>query len=293
MLITGAKGLVGSALHQYCVASGDEVLAYDHAALDISSADEVQRRVRNDRPEVVINCAAWTDVDGCETNPDKAYAVNAFGPENLARASREIEAEFVTISTDYVFDGEKGAPYTQQDTPRPISVYGEAKLEGERRSQSEYARTVIVRTGFIFGSGGRNFLSRVVDLARDGQPVFAISDATGTPTYARDLAARLRELAVLDRPGIFHVVNAGRGATYEQFSRAALRFAGLDDALLKVVSTNSLKRPAQRPRDSRLECLLSKAIGLQELPTWEDGLRRLIEESATKQRGESVVHISN
>jgi dTDP-4-dehydrorhamnose reductase len=269
------------------------VFAYDHGGLDISVADEVQRCVRNDRPDFVINCAAWTDVDGCETNPDKAYAVNAFGPENLARASREVEAEFVTISTDYVFDGEKGAPYTQEDTPRPISVYGEAKLEGERRSQSEYERTVIVRTGFIFGTGGRNFLSRVVELASGGQQLFAISDAIGTPTYARDLAARLRELAMLDRPGIFHVVNSGRGATYEQFSRAALKFAGLDDALLKVVSMKSLKRPAPRPVDSRLECLLSKAVGLTDLPAWEDGLRRFIEESAAEQRTSPVAHISN
>ena len=293
VLITGAKGLVGSALHRHCAAGGDEVLAYDHAGLDISIADEVQRCVRNDRPEVVINCAAWTDVDGCERNPDKAYAVNAFGPENLARASREVEAEFVTISTDYVFDGEKGAPYTQEDKPRPISVYGEAKLDGERRSQREYDRTLIVRTGFIFGMGGKNFLSRVVDLAREGKQLFAISDATGTPTYARDLAARLRELAVLGRPGIFHVVNAGPGATYEQFSRAALRFAGLDDAILKVVSMKSLTRPAPRPIDSRLECLLSKVIGLPDLPAWEDGLRRFIEESAMKQRTEPLEHISN
>jgi dTDP-4-dehydrorhamnose reductase len=280
-------------LHQYCAAAGDEVLAYDHGGLDISVADEVQRRVRNDRPDVVINCAAWTDVDGCETNPEKAYAVNAFGPENLARASREIEAAFVTISTDYVFDGEKGAPYTQDDTPRPISVYGEAKLEGERRSQSEYARTVIVRTGFIFGTGGRNFLSRVVELAREGQQLFAISDAIGTPTYARDLAARLHELAALNRPGIFHVVNAGCGATYEQFSRTALAFAGLDDGLLKVVSMKSLKRPAPRPVDSRLECLLSKAIGLPELPEWADSLRRFIEESTAEQRTSQGAHISN
>ena len=293
VLITGAKGLVGSALHQYCAAAGDDVLAYDHAGLDISVADEVQRCVRDDRPEVVINCAAWTDVDGCEINPDKAYAVNAIGPENLARASREVEAEFVTISTDYVFDGEKGAPYTQEDTPRPISIYGEAKLEGERRSRSEYPRTVIVRTGFIFGTGGRNFLSRVVDLGRDKKPLMAISDALGTPTYARDLAARLRQLAVLNVSGVFHVVNAGEGATYEQFSRAALRFAALDDGLLKVVSMKSLKRPAPRPVDSRLECLLSKAIGLRELPAWEDGLRRFIEESAAEQRTSPVVHISN
>jgi dTDP-4-dehydrorhamnose reductase len=279
VLITGAKGLVGNALNEHCAAAGDEVLAYDRSALDITSADAVVQCIRGGRPDVVINCAAWTDVDGCETNPQKAYAVNAFGPENLARASRDVGAGFLTISTDYVFDGTKGAPYTQNDTPHPISVYGEAKLEGERRAQAEYARTLIVRTGFIFGVGGRNFLSRVVDLARRGQSVFAISDATGTPTYAPDLASRLRELAVLNTAGIFHVVNAGDGATYEQFSRVALEFARLDDAILKVVSTASLKRPAPRPADSRLKCLLSKALGLADLPAWEDGLRRFIEES--------------
>jgi dTDP-4-dehydrorhamnose reductase len=293
ILITGAGGLVGSALKQHCMAAGDEVFACRREELDITDSDLVERYIRQQTPDAVVNCAAWTDVDGCETNPDKAYAVNAFGPENLARACREVAAEFVTISTDYVFDGEKGAPYTEQDTPQPISVYGEAKLEGEQRSQIEYARTVIVRTGFIFGTGGKNFLSRVVDLARDGRQLFAISDATGTPTYARDLAARLRELAMLDRPGIFHVVNAGHGATYEQFSRAALRFAGLDDGLLKVVSMKSLKRPAPRPVDSRLECLLSKVIGLPELPAWEDGLQRFIEELAAEQRTSPVAHISN
>lgn len=292
VLITGAKGLVGSALHQHCAAGGDEVLAYDHAALDISVADAVHDCIRDQRPEAVINCAAWTDVDGCETNSEKAYAVNALGPENLARASRESGAAFITISTDYVFDGTKHAPYTQRDTPRPLSVYGQSKLDGERRAVAEYARTVIVRTGFIFGVGGKNFLSRVVDLAGDGQPVFAISDATGTPTYSRDLAERLRELALRGVPGIFHVVNAGQGATYEQFSRLALKLAGLDDSTLKVVSTASLKRPAPRPTDSRLECLLSKTIGLEDLPTWENALRRFIEERAAKQRIGSVAHIS-
>jgi len=293
VLITGAKGLVGNALNEHCAAAGDEVLAYDHGALDIASADAVERCIRDQRPDAVINCAAWTDVDGCETNPEKAYAANAFGPKNLARASRAIESAFITISTDYVFDGTKGAPYTQEDTPRPISVYGESKLDGERRAQAEYPRTVIVRTGYIFGMGGRNFLSRVVDLARGGQSVFAISDATGTPTYARDLASRLRELAVLNAAGIFHVVNAGDGATYEQFSRVALELAGLDDAILKVVSTASLKRPAPRPADSRLKCLSSAELGLAELPRWEDGLRRFIEELGTTEHTGSLARVTN
>ena len=292
VLITGAKGLVGNTLTEHCAAAGDEVLAHDHAALDITSASDVERCIRDARPAAVINCAAWTDVDGCETNLEKAYAVNAIGPENLARASRAVEAAFITISTDYVFDGTKGAPYTQQDVPHPISVYGKAKLDGERRAVAAYSGTTVVRTGFIFGSGGKNFLSRVVDLVRAGQSVFAISDATGTPTYAPDLAKRLRELATFKATGIFHVVNAGDGATYEQFSRTALKIAQLDDAILKVVSTASLKRPAPRPLDSRLKCLLSKQVGLAELPTWEDGLRRFIEELAAGRPG-SVPRMRN
>ncbi|HSE33842.1 MAG TPA: dTDP-4-dehydrorhamnose reductase [Pyrinomonadaceae bacterium] len=293
ILVTGAGGLVGRALQQHCLAAGDEVLAYKREELDITDSDLVEGRIIQQKPDAVVNCAAWTDVDGCETNVEKAYAVNAYGPENLARASRKAGAAFVTISTDYVFDGTKQAPYTQRDTPYPLSVYGKAKLDGERRSQAEYARSVIVRTGYIFGLGGKNYLSRVVDLARDKQPLLAISDATGTPTYARDLASRLHELAKLDLPGIFHVVNAGEGATFEQFSRAALKLACLDDSVLKVVSMDSLKRPAPRPVDSRLDCLMSKAIGLAPLPDWQDGLRRFVVESTATQPSETVAHISN
>ena len=282
IVITGASGLVGRALREHCVARDDEVFAYRREDLDITNADLVERCILQQTPDAVLNCAAWTDVDGCETNPKKAYAVNALGPQNLARASRRIGAAFVTISTDYVFDGAKNQPYTENDSPNPLSVYGKAKLDGEQRTQSEYDRAVIVRTGFIFGVGGKNFLSRVVELARDNRPVFAISDAKGTPTYARDLASRLRELAVMHVFGVFHVVNAGEGATYEQFARAALKFAGLDDAILNVVSNQSLNRPAPRPADSRLDCLSSKTIGLAELPPWEDGLRRFIAESMAK-----------
>jgi dTDP-4-dehydrorhamnose reductase len=284
VLITGAGGLVGRALQQHCTAAGDEVLAYNHSTLDITDAKLVEDSILQQKPDAVINCAAWTDVDGCETDSQKAYAVNAYGPENLARACSKANAAFITISTDYVFDGSKPEPYTQRDTPLPISVYGKAKLEGERLVQTEYARSVIVRTGFIFGLGGKNFLSRVVDLARQGQSLSAISDARGTPTYARDLASRLRELAVRDLPGTFHVVNSGNGATYEQFARTALKFAGLDDSVLKLVSMSTLKRRAPRPVNSRLRCLLSAAIGLQPMRFWEEGLRAFVNESVTPTR---------
>src|SRR5206468_6005187 len=139
-------------------------------------ADEqkVNAVIERERPQLVINCAAWTDVDGCELDPQHAQEANARGPELLASACRSINAQFITISTDYVFDGKKDGFYTQRDQPNPESVYARAKLEGERRAQQAWARTVVVRSGYIFGEGGRNFLSSIVDLARKGQHLKAI-----------------------------------------------------------------------------------------------------------------------
>jgi dTDP-4-dehydrorhamnose reductase len=276
MLLTGAGGMVGQALNRYCEMAGDEVVTYDHQALDIANADLVQTAVLSTRPDAVINCAAWTDVDGCEFDPARSHAANAAGPENLATASREVGARFVTISTDYVFDGEKEGFYTQRDDPNPQSVYGKSKLEGERRSQLAYARTIVVRSGFIFGPGGKNFLSTVLDRAGLGGPMKAIGNSYGTPTYSRDLAARLRELAVLDLPGIFHVVNAGNGASYEEFARAALNLGGFEAEDVETIDVNSLKRPAPRPRNSRLKCLISEAVGLPSLPFWEDAVKEFV-----------------
>ncbi len=162
ILIIGAKGLVGSALVEHCLATGDEVLSYDHKGLDITDTDAVESVIVSQRPEVVFNCAAWTDVDGCESDPERARQVNSLGPENLGRAAHKANAILITISTDYVFAGEKNGFYTQRDQPRPISIYGHYKLEGERRAQQENARTIVVRSGYIFGPAGRNFLSTVV-----------------------------------------------------------------------------------------------------------------------------------
>jgi len=276
ILITGANGLVGRALVEHCASSGDEVFGYDHKALDIADAGAVESVIATQRPDAVINCAAWTDVDGCETNPTKAEQVNSLGPENLAHAARNAGALLITISTDYVFDGKKDGFYTQRDQPRPISVYGRYKLEGERRAQSANARTIVVRTGYIFGPGGKNFLSNIVAFARRGQKMKAIRDYWGTPTYGRDLAVRLRELAALDLPGIYHVVSSGEGASFETFSIEALRLAGLNGDLLEVIDGDSLGRPAPRPRNSRLKCLLSEAVGLPPLPSWQDGLTHFI-----------------
>ena len=276
ILITGAGGLVGKASIAHCEAIGDEVAAYEHKSLDIADVEQVQAVISRESPDAVINCAAWTDVDGCESDPARAERVNAFGPENLARACREANAGFVTISTDYVFDGQKEGFFTQRDDPNPLSVYGRFKLEGERRAQAAYARTIIVRTGYIFGPGGRNFLSVVVDLAKRGQKLKVIKDSWGTPTYAHDLAVRLRELAELDLPGVFHVVNSGNGASFETFAHEALGLAEINADLLESVTMDSLARAAPRPRNSKLKCLLSDAIGLPPLPRWQEGLAHFV-----------------
>ena len=274
--MTGARGLVGRALVEHCSASGDEVLSYDHSGLDIADVEAVESTIVEKRPDAVINCAAWTDVDGCESNPEKARQVNSLGPENLARASRKAGAVLITISTDYVFDGQKKDFYTQRDKPIPISVYGKFKLEGEQRAQVEHARTIVVRTGYIFGPGGKNYLSNVVSRVERGEKLKAINDYWGTPTYGRDLARRLRELAQLDLPGVYHVVNSGDGATFETFSVEALRLAGLSTDALDVINGDSLGRPAPRPRNSRLKCLVSEAIGLAPLPPWQESLAHFV-----------------
>ena len=279
ILITGAGGLVGRALAEHCRLQGDEVFAYDHQSLDIADPQKVDALVSERRPDAVINCAAWTNVDACESDPEKARNVNALGPENLARASRLVDSVFITISTDYVFDGDKTGFYTQRDQPRPISVYGHSKLEGERRAQEANARTIVVRSGYIFGSAGKNFLSTVVSRAQRGEKLTAISDYWGTPTFGDDLAVRLRELAALDLPGVYHVVNSGDGASFETFTREALKLARLNSDTLGVVSGADLNRPAPRPQNSRLRCLYSEKFGLAPLRDWRDALRKFAAET--------------
>ena len=283
VLVTGAGGLVGRAATEHCAAQGDDVLAVDHRSLDVSDASAVRTIFDEKRPDVVINCAAWTDVDGCESDPAHAKRANALGPEVLASSCREIDALLITISTDYVFDGTKPGFYTQRDQPNPISVYGQSKFEGERRAQAAWARTIVIRSGYIFGDGGKNFLSTLLLRAARKEPLKAISDMAGTPTYAPHLARRLRELAVLDLPGLFHVVNSGDGASFESFARTALEIGKLSSAPLETVSLDDLHRPAARPRNSRLRCLWSEALHLDPLPHWIDALNTFVKSQSGSQ----------
>ena len=277
ILITGANGMVARAAIEHCRAIGDEVSGLKRSDLDISDRHAVYETFDRLRPDAVINCAAFTDVDGAESNETAAHLTNAVGVENLAAASRRLNARFVTISTDYIFDGSNPDFYTQRDTPSPSGVYAVTKYAGEKLARESHAGTIIVRSGWIYGRDGTNFLSVMHRLLADGKSITAIADSYGTPTYAGDLAHRLRELAELDLPCIFHVTNGGPGTSYLGFAEAVCEIGGLDPKLIEPVSKNSLKRPAPRPASSKLACLFSEKLGLDPMPDWKDALRRFIQ----------------
>ena len=264
--------MVARAAIEHCRSFGDDVVALTRGEMDISDADAVAAALAMHRPDAVLNCAAYTDVDGAETNRDASYLANAVGVENLASATHKFGSRFVTISTDYVFDGAYSGFYTQRDTPNPHGVYAVTKYEGERLATEKNAASIIVRSGWIYGQEGTNFLSVMHRLLAEGRSIKAISDSYGTPTYAGDLAIRLRELAELDMPCIFHVTNSGPGTSYLGFAEAVCEIGGFDTKLVEPVSKDSLSRPAPRPASSKLACLFSKRFGLEQLPDWKESL---------------------
>lgn len=282
IIITGANGMVARAAIDHCGSIGDEVFGLTRQELDIADRDAVLKILAEIKPDAVLNCAAFTDVDGAESAETSCYAANSDGVEHLAVACSKAGSAFVTISTDYVFDGANTGAYTQRDTPDPQGVYARSKLEGEIRARNAYARSIIVRSGWIYGQGGTNFLSVMHNLLADGRPIRAISDAYGTPTYAVDLARRLRELVDLDMPCVFHVTNSGAGTSYLGFAEAVCKAGGFDRRLLQSVSKDDLKRPAPRPASSKLACIFSERFGLNPLPDWTDSLARFLETERLK-----------
>lgn len=268
--------MVARAAIKHCIEIGDEVVAATRQELDIAEKTAVFDIFKREKFDAAINCAAYTDVDGSETNIEKCYAANSTGVENLALAAKENDCGFVTISTDFVFDGTNRDFYTQRDTPNPLGVYGKAKLDGEVRARNAYARSIIVRSGWIYGAGGTNFLSVMDKLLAEGKTIKAIYDSFGTPTFANDLAKRLRELAEMDLPAVYHVTNSGEGTSYAGFAEKVCELKGFDVNLLEKASADSLKRPAPRPQSSKMKCLFSEKFGLKPLPHWEDALKEFL-----------------
>jgi dTDP-4-dehydrorhamnose reductase len=276
ILLTGAGGQLGRDLGEVLVQH--EVEALGHDALDIADRGAVGAIVERTRPAWIVNAAAFNDVDGAETAQDRAFAVNADGPENLAAAARRTGARLVHISSDYVFDGRKGSAYTEDDPPDPLSVYGKSKHAGELRVLESGARACVLRTAWLYGRHGKNFVKAIQSAAKAGKPLKVVSDQVGSPTATLDLARAIRQLLDSEIEGLFHVANAGACSRYE-FARAILD----GQAEVMAVRSSEMPRPAPRPANSSLRSTRWAAAGMAPLRSWQEALSEYL--AGPKPRG--------
>jgi dTDP-4-dehydrorhamnose reductase len=281
VLITGAGGQLGRDL--VIAFEGWDVLACDSRALDVSDRDAVLGAITSLGPDAIVHAGAWTAVDACEGDPDRAFRVNALGTRHVADAARRIGAQVCYVSTDYVFDGDKAEPYVEWDAPNPRSVYGRSKLGGEQEID---AGAAIVRTSWVCGAHGANMVKTALRLADDPDRDLAfVEDQRGSPTFTADLAGAIRTLVADRRPGTFHVTNQG-AVTWHGFVQEVLRLAGHDPARVKPISTAELDppRPAPRPANSVLDNAALRLAGLPLLPPWQESLERLVKELTAEGR---------
>jgi dTDP-4-dehydrorhamnose reductase len=267
LLVTGAAGMLGRDVMLAAGNAGHDVIGFGHTELDVSDAAAVESKLEAERPDVVINCAAWTDVDGAEEAEQTAMAVNGTGAGKVAAAAAAVGASIVYISSDYVFDGAKRAPYVETDQPAPLSAYGRTKLAGEEATAAANPRHFVVRSSWLFGIGGNNFVETMLRLAEHQNEVLVVHDQVGSPTYTWHLAYGIVRLIEGLEHGIHHMAAAGRCSWYE-FAREIFEQAGVECKVLSA-TTDMLGRPAPRPALSALESQREHAI---ELPSWQDGL---------------------
>jgi dTDP-4-dehydrorhamnose reductase len=272
LFVTGAGGQLGHELVE--AFAGHEVVAADHATLDVADRDAVVDAVTTTAPDTVVHAAAWTAVDECEGDPDRATRVNTLGTGHIVEAARGVGARVCYFSTDYVFDGRKPDPYVEGDTPNPQSVYGRSKLGGERELDPD---DLIVRTSWVCGRHGPNMVKTVLRLAGQYDRLTFVDDQRGHPSFAEDVAGMVSRLVVERRSGTFHVTNQGAVSWYE-FAGAVLEAAGLDPERVKPIATADLDppRPAPRPANSVLDNAALRLADLPLLPDFREPLARLV-----------------
>lgn len=272
-LIIGAGGRLGQELvHLY----GPRALAWTRSDVDITAAELTRAKIAALAPRLIINCAALTTVDVAEHYPDLAFKVNALGVRNIAEAAAEVGADLVQVSTDYVFDGQKGAPYTEEDPTGPVNYYGRSKLAGEYLATRSWHRTYIIRTGLLYGRFGRNYVQAVIDDLLAGKPVTVAIDQVASPTCTSDLAQAIQRIATSGRYGIYHVVNEGRASRRQlaEAVRAAVSrwFPEVMKVPLRPILLAEAGKIAPRPRDTTLSCAkIAQELAVQ-LRRWEEPL---------------------
>jgi dTDP-4-dehydrorhamnose reductase len=274
IFLTGKQGMLARAIAEV-LAPRHQIIAMSHAEADITDAPAIAKAIQAARPDVVVNAAAFTDVDACESQPELAMRVNGEGPGNIASACRKMKIPMMHFSTDYVFDGEKRAPYTEEDEPRPFSIYGKSKLEGEHRVAQTLEKYWIVRVCGVFGPYRKNFVSLVVDLGRKGGPLRIVKDQCLAPTYTFDATNGIEQILLRGASGIYHLTNQGFTSRVD-FTKGILREAGFGYVEVIPISAEETKRPAPRPKNSQLENARLKREGIALLPAWPDAVRRYL-----------------
>ena len=277
VVVTGAAGMLGRDVVKVLEEQGLDVTALSRKELDITEKGQCASLLKDIRPEIVINCAAFTKVDLCEEESTLAFDVNAKGPKNLANVCKEIGTKLVHISTDYVFDGTSSRPYREDDQPNPINIYGKSKLQGEEAVRKSDADHLIVRTSWLFGKNGPNFIRTMLKLSREKELVQVVDDQRGRPTYTKDLA---RGIALLIEKGAFGTVNFANSGSCSWYELCCfvLEQAGIKNVKVVPVSSEIFKRPAKRPRYSVLDLSRFKAITGTSPRSWKEAVKGYLEE---------------
>ncbi|GJM73214.1 NAD(P)-dependent oxidoreductase [Paenibacillus macerans] len=291
VLVTGAGGQLGKDVVRLFEQAGHEVLPSDRASLDITDYDMCLERVQEFKPDAVIHCAAYTAVDQAETDIDTAYAVNAVGTRNMVVAAEKVKAKFCYISTDYVFDGNAMSAYHEYDNTNPQSVYGKSKRAGEVLVQSLSSAFFIVRTSWVYGLHGQNFVKTMLKLGKEKPVLNVVNDQKGSPTYTVDLGRFLLELIQTEKYGFYHASNTGECTWYE-FAQAIFEEAEkvLGKSFMVRVepcTTEDFPRPAPRPCNSVMDHLAIRTNGLSDLRPWREGLLEFLKEINVGQSGNS------
>lgn len=271
VLVTGAGGMLGRAAVAGFTERGHEVAGVTRAEADVTS-ESVVKALLDREPEVVIQCAAYTDVDGAERNPEIAREINAHGASRVARECQRIGALFVYPSTDYVFSGATRTPWKPADPPRPLNAYGRSKLEGEREALRA-GRALVVRTSWLYGEGGRNFVETIGRIARERDRLEVVDDQVGRPTWTRSLVGTIAALVEIGAHGIFHASDGGEPVSWYGFARAIVELHEIDIEIVPVSSEHH-PRPARRPAYSVLDCSETERLLGVRMMDWRESLRR-------------------
>ena len=276
VLVTGSAGMLGTELVLVLRREFD-VIPADLTEFDVRDSGATDAFVAGAAPDVVINCAAYTDVDGAESDPEAAFDVNAGGAGNVAAAAEKVGARVVHVSTDYVFDGTSDRPYTETDEPSPLGVYGRSKLAGERRVAEVSSKALIVRTAWLYGHAGANFIEKMLSLASSGGPLRVVDDQVGAPTYVRDLGEAMRELIAVGATGVVNATNRGACSWFE-FAREILDLTGHKDVSIEPVTSEEFPRPAPRPGYSVLSLARLVSLTGKEPRSWQNALGEYLAE---------------